>query len=101
MSGIIKDKHSITVKGDMFAILTDVSLISRAVYKAFVKNGVPAEEAKGMIDEAVEMGMRTKAEMKEKVKEKLEELIGLISEGDDDNDETGNTSGEDTEDTDR
>lgn len=101
MSGIAKTERFIRVEGNVPEILADVSIITQAVYESFVNNGIPSEEAKEMIDEAVELGMSTQAEIKKRVKEKLEELIGLISEGDDDDDETGNTSGEDTEDTDR
>jgi hypothetical protein len=82
-------------------ILADVSLITQAVYEAFVDSGIPTEEAKKIIDDAVELGMATKAEIKQRTKEALAELLSLLEEGDDDNDETGNTSSEDSEDTDR
>jgi hypothetical protein len=100
MSGIIKDKNYISIEGSLPGILADVSLITQAVYESFVENGIPTEEAKKIIDDAVELGMATQAEIKQRTKEALTELLNLLEEGDND-DETGNTSSEDSEDTDR
>jgi hypothetical protein len=100
MSGIAKTESFISVEGNVPEILADVSLITQAVYQAFVDSGIPTEEAKKIIDDAVELGMATRAEIKQRTKEALTELLNLLEEGDND-DETGNASGEDTEDTDR
>ena len=77
---MIKSKNGKgTMKGDVPAILSDYSSITKALVDALVKADIPKEEAVEMVKKAHRLGLMTKEELEKEVMEKISRILSGIA----------------------
>lgn len=71
-------KGEITFKGNVPDIMSDLSIIARAMRELFMKKGMSKDEAEKGIKHAVEIGFWTEEELTKEKNKLVKELTDLI-----------------------
>lgn len=71
-------KEGIIFKGNVLDIMSDLSVIARAMRELFMKKGMSKDEAEKGIKHAVEIGFWTKEELIKENNKLVKELMDLI-----------------------